>query len=282
MDYLIGLEGNDTLAAGGVSNTLDGQAGDDVLIGSKGTDGFGGEGRDLIQNVYYGYGDAGNDTITGGLDPFGSYRSDLHGGSGDDSIVGTSGVDFLSGGGGSNVINAGDGNDVFMMFDMYVHTAMSGYGSPVSGDGDPGFSTVDGGAGRDVLRLSEFYANSVGTSGNMTVDFATGVATTSAFTATGISIPAGRVNFTNFEDARTGAGNDSINGSSADNFLGGGGGSDTINGGAGNDSIDGATYGYSYDASGGTNLLRGEDGDDSIVGGGGVDRLEGGSGADRL
>ncbi|WP_374570768.1 calcium-binding protein [Phenylobacterium sp.] len=282
MDYLIGLEGNDTLTAGGILHTLDGQAGDDVLIGTQGTTGFGGDGNDLIQNVESGYGDAGNDTLIAAEPWHGVFGSNLHGGAGDDSIIGSSGEDFLSGGGGSNVIDGGDGNDVFMPFDTYFHTAMSGYGSPVNGDGDPGFSTIDGGAGSDDLRLSAFWSYNSPTSGNMTVDMEAGVATTSAFTHGDAVIPAGRITFTNIEVVETGSGNDSINGSSAADSLNGGLGSDTVTGGAGDDSIDGGGGADRLEGGSGSDKLVGHDGADVLLGGDGDDTLDGGTGADTL
>ncbi|MBA5249267.1 MAG: type I secretion C-terminal target domain-containing protein, partial [Gammaproteobacteria bacterium] len=52
-NHLFGLAGDDTLTGGNRSDTLEGGTGDDILTGNAGTDTF-----------FYGYKNAGNDTIT--------------------------------------------------------------------------------------------------------------------------------------------------------------------------------------------------------------------------
>lgn len=286
-DYIVGLGGNDTLAAGGFGQILDGLAGDDMLIGDGSSDGYGGEGNDLLQDIRTGFGDAGNDTIIGSLTPNSGIGARLHGGAGDDSIVGTSGDDFLSGGGGHDIIKGGAGNDLFFGFDKAPHGGHAGYSTTVTQNGHPGFSTIDGGAGRDTLDLSHFWGDNGPTAGDMTVDFTTGVATTSAFTVAYVGasffIPAGRVDFSNIEAVLTGSGNDSILGSSYSDRLVGNYGADTIQGGAGDDIIQGDNESrLPYQTADSSNHLRGDGGNDTIGGGGGDDVLDGGAGDDVL
>lgn len=283
LDYLVGREGNDTLAAGGVSQTLDGLAGDDVLIGKSGTQAYGGQGHDLLQGVDDGFGDDGNDTITGFTGAGGFFGSSLRGGGGNDSIIGTDHADLISGGGGTNVIIAGAGNDVFMAFDYAHHGGIVEYGSVVS-DGHPGSNTIDGGPGNDTLRFSEFVGGSHGVLGNARVDLASGTATTESFIDTysyNNYIGPGYYQFSSFENAETGDGADSINGTSGANYLEGNKGADTISGGEGDDRIVGDSFRLNFGIEG-SNLLRGEGGNDSIAGGDVADRIEGGSGADTV
>lgn len=282
-EYIVGLGGNDTLAAGGLHQTLDGAAGDDVLMGTDASLAYGGEGNDLLQDVGKGFGDAGNDTILG-LDSGGHSGTSLHGGAGDDSIVGTSGGDALSGGGGTDTIRGGAGNDRFYVFDNLSHGGHHGYNNYVTQDGDPGFSTIDGGTGWDTLHLSQF-TDTRPTSGDMTIDFTTGVAITSEFTVTypgvSLSISSGRVEFENIEAVTTGFGNDSILGSSANDELISSLGADTIEGGAGDDIIYGDVESRRNSADG-SNHLSGGDGNDTVGGGNNDDVLDGGAGADNL
>ncbi|MDP1643448.1 MAG: hypothetical protein Q8L59_14830 [Phenylobacterium sp.] len=286
--YVVGLEGNDTLAAQASMQTLLGMAGDDVLIGADRTTAKGGDGADLLRGVTEGFGGSGDDTIIGAV-VVSSFGANLHGGPGNDSIVGSAGGDWLSGGGGSNTLHGGAGNDIFMLFDRSVETGLGGYVPTTYGDGDPGSNTIDGGSGVDEMRLGTFWGDGSPTAGDMIVDFASGLATTSAFTHTSFTgstsyIPAGQIRFSNIEVVETGSGNDSIQGGTSGDRLTGNYGADTIQGGGGADTIMGDQF-YARSSSSPAdagNLLRGEDGDDSIAGGAGGDVLDGGAGADTL
>ncbi|HZZ29563.1 MAG TPA: calcium-binding protein, partial [Pirellulales bacterium] len=85
-DSLIGNAGNDILYGGSGDDTLEGDAGNDVLYGGDGSDTLhGNDGNDFL----YGqdgddhlYGDAGDDRLEGGTGD-----DDLHGGTGDDTYV---------------------------------------------------------------------------------------------------------------------------------------------------------------------------------------------------
>jgi len=78
--------------------------------------------------------------------------------------------------------------------------------------------------------------------------------------------------FEYIENARGGAGNDTVLGDSGSNVILGGDGADSITGDAGNDTIIGGN--------GGDSTLSGGDGDDSIVGGSAIDNIYCGAGAD--
>lgn len=131
---------NDTMTTDTKDSTLmDGQDGDDYLLGGTGDDAlYGGAGNDYL------YGDAGNDTLYGGANSDNLVGADghdtLYGGTGDDSLKGNLGNDALSGGDGNDYLNGGAGNDML-------------YGG--AGDdillGGVGDDALYGGAGNDIL-----------------------------------------------------------------------------------------------------------------------------------
>ncbi|MEH2280480.1 MAG: M10 family metallopeptidase C-terminal domain-containing protein [Nostoc sp.] len=138
----------------------------------------------------------------------------LRGLAGNDLLFGNNGNDRIDGGDGSDEINGGLGNDTI--------------------DGGFGLDTLNGGAGVDTLDVTFF-------SGAYVLNLTTGVTNFVGETAI------------NFENVNTGAGNDSITGSVANNVINTGSGNDTINGG---------------------------DGDDILIGGAGTDRITDGGGDD--
>jgi Ca2+-binding RTX toxin-like protein len=120
-----GNAGNDTLIGGPSADGLDGGAGNDVLHGMGGNDYlFGGTGNDILRggsgedtlDGYVGddtlYGDDGNDTLLG------SHGNDrLYGGAGRDMLYGEGGNDYLDGGVGdgfADYLNGGPGADTFV------------------------------------------------------------------------------------------------------------------------------------------------------------------------
>ena len=126
-DTLTGGAGNDTLYGGSGNDGLDGGNGDDVLGGGLGNDTItGGAGIDTVtyfdatsavtvnlatttqQNTL----GAGQDTITGVENLYGSVFADtLTGNSGDNAIWGDGGNDTLSGGAGNDTLYGGAGID---------------------------------------------------------------------------------------------------------------------------------------------------------------------------
>ena len=104
-----------------IDATLNGGAGDDVLISGGGDDTLnGGDGRDVL------VADGGDDTVNGGAG-----NDALSGGGGKDTLNGDSGSDALSGGSGDDTLNGDDGRDLL--------------------DGGRGADLLNGGAGNDVI-----------------------------------------------------------------------------------------------------------------------------------
>ncbi|KIN71487.1 Hint domain-containing protein [Sulfitobacter guttiformis] len=131
--------GNDTLTLGSVGSEGYGQAGDDQLTGGSGSDRLdGGIGNDTI------FGGIGQDTLVG------DDGDDLiDGGAGNDSIIGGAGADTLAGGDGDDYIEGGAGND-FLTTGLGQDTLMGGDGNDtlMNSDGD---DSLDGGAGDDSI-----------------------------------------------------------------------------------------------------------------------------------
>ena len=139
---------------------------------------------------------------------------------------GGSGNDIIEGNSANNVLHGNGGNDTI--------------------NGGGGDDYMDGGAGWDTVDYSYW-------GGGGTYNLATGVASFPGFYDEEIL---------NFEAIITGAGNDNVIGSAADNRIETGAGNDTISGGGGDDYMDGGagwdTVDYSYWGGGGTyNLATG-------------------------
>ncbi len=137
------------------------------------------------------------------------------------------GNDRVISGIGNDSIFGGDGNDFI--------------------DGGAGFDSMDGGLGTDTMDVSWFTGDYVW---NMSSGV-TGFSRQGEFAL-------------NFENGRTGSGNDNVFGTGGANVIQTNAGNDTIDGGAGNDSLYGGA------------------GNDELVGGSGLDFLYGGAGNDRL
>jgi Ca2+-binding RTX toxin-like protein len=142
-DSLVGLAGADLLQGGEGNDTLDGGSGDDVI--------FGGDGNDYIlggPDFSRVNGNKGDDSIVGsstvgdwlmggqGNDVLQAQSSTganiINGNMGADTITGGSGPDTLRGGQGDDVIHGGPGDDVIF--------------------GDLGTNTLTGEAGADAFR----------------------------------------------------------------------------------------------------------------------------------
>jgi Ca2+-binding RTX toxin-like protein len=110
---IFGEDGDDVLRLR--SSLLDtgyGGAGDDTITGGGSV--YGGDGDDVITLLYnvYGaraWGDAGNDTISGG-----DTGDAIYGGAGNDAIGGGGGDDMLSGDTGRDTLSGGAGADTFV------------------------------------------------------------------------------------------------------------------------------------------------------------------------
>lgn len=157
----------------------------------------------------------------------------LPGTAGSDDIFGGAGDDWIEGGGGGDYIRAGEGWDSII---------------DAGGDDDDDF---DGGPGRDHVNYSASVAP-------VTVDLGAG-------TASGADI--GNDRLSSIEEARGGAGDDSLYGSSGDDVLMGEGGDDLLAGRGGSD-----TYYYRFpwssdpDVHGGHDVIDDSGGDFDSLG----------------
>ncbi|MCX7422619.1 MAG: Ig-like domain-containing protein [Planctomycetia bacterium] len=264
---LVGNEGNNKLDATGFSYgnvIMYGDAGNDTLIGSPGTDFMSGEaGNDLLDGRG-GHdalsGDEGNDTLRGNTGD-----DSLLGGEGNDSLDGAAGRDSLSGGLGNDTFR--DGNGFYWFEDVAISPNMTLSASGIEGFGTDKFANrvlgliVFGDERNNVIDASAYR-------GSVTIDGEEGDDTLigSAFNDV---IVGGEGN-----DNISGAdGNDVLLGNEGNDVLSGARGADTLLGQAGHDSLSG---GDDADA------LLGGDGDDTLLGQASTDTLVGGAGANFL
>jgi Ca2+-binding RTX toxin-like protein len=279
-----GRDGNDTITGAVANVTIDGGAGDDLIVVHQGENRLlGGDGNDVL---YLGTGNdfaaggAGHDAIYGGgganLIYTGYGRDSIYGGSGADTVYGagggnlvlghdghdwlyaSAGGDFLAGGAGNDVIYGGAGNDTIYL----------GMGNDFTGGG-AGNDVIYGGAGANVIYTGL---------GNDTVYGGSG-ADAIVGSGTGTNILLGN------------DGNDTVYAGNSGDFVAGGAGNDVLLGGDGNDVIylgagnDFAGGGAGNDiihAGAGTNRIYAGYGDDTVVAGYGRDVITGGPGADHF
>ena len=249
---IAGGEGHDTLDAsagvlGSVRLRLNGDAGNDLILGSVNDDTIdGGDGRDTL------LGGSGNDTLFGGAD-----NDAINGQAGDDSVTGDDGNDSLAGGDGKDTLRGGLGND-----------SLTGQLGDDSLDGAEGRDTLNGGDGNDSLDAGSGRDYLTGGNGDDTLD-------------------GGRNDDTILGDAgndtiRGNHGADTIDGGTGDDTISGGDGNDTITGGDGDDLATGADGDDVLNGAAGNDTLTGGDGNDIIAGGGGSDIVLGDDGDDTL
>lgn len=247
IEKLIGSDGADTLIgdANANGNTLDGGAGNDLLIdGSGGSPDIylGGTGVDAISYANASAsvtlalsggtgGDAAGDVYTNIENVIGSSFDDsIEGDAGDNTLYGLAGNDILSGGAGSDVLYGGLGNDLFK--------ASTGAGTHLYYGGD-----ATSGAGTDTVsyegistavrvNLTAVDGNTNGSTGSVErfFDISNLIGGTNDDTLTGN---------TNTNTLTGGAGNDTLYGLAGTDSLFGGVGADTLDGGAGADILNG-------------------------------------------
>ena len=245
-----------TITGSNADDTLTGTAGNDLLLGLDGNDMFiASDGNDTLDggswwiglghNVasYAAQSSAVVADLRLGRATVGNAKLDtlititaLRGGSGDDQLTGNAFANLLDGGAGNDVLRGLEGDDVI---------------APWVGN-----DTVDGGDGNDTLRLLPW-------SGPVVVDLALGRMSLGAWTSV----------LSGIETVESGAGNDSMVGSDADNVLMAGDGHNTLRGGLGADALV---------AGAGNDLLEGGAGDDYLYMGAGNNTLDGGAGRDTV
>ncbi|HQR09775.1 MAG TPA: calcium-binding protein [Casimicrobiaceae bacterium] len=283
---LQGGNGNDVLSAPFGGASLYGEAGDDILSGGTGvTYMSGGTGNDAIQGgggIDYGWGDEGVDAISGGAGPDqlagGAGNDLLFGDSGDDLLFGEDGDDTLSGGSGRNYLVGGAGNDTYLIdaqsdgdvifdsggsnvaqFAAGVTSAQLTFRIGVDQFGNGRSLVVDGFAsGRSLVVMGgldgTISAYKFDDGSTLTSQQARDLALAAAGPAK--KMPTQTLGVTGS------SGNDTIDGSAAQQ---------QVNAGSGNDTLIGGKF---------DDMLGGEAGDDRLTGGGGKNQLSGGDGMD--
>lgn len=292
-DTIIGSLADDTIAGNAGNDTIYGNVGNDSLLGNQGNDTIaGGPGSDIIRGV------SGNNVLYGDLTRDGlsleeGFGNDIiFGGIGDDLIFGNQGDDTLDGEGGNDTIYGGKGNDVIIGHDG--NDLLSGddgndliYGGLGNDNisGGLGNDTLYGEDGDDILNGNEGSDLLVGGAGN---DIIYGDdLTAEVFGGGNDVIYAGEGN----DIAYGGVGNDIIFGNEGNDILFGNKGNDIIYGGQGDDTAYGGQdndqlFGNKGDdvlfGNLGDDFVDGGEGDDLIFGNEGNDLLEGGSGNDTI
>lgn len=295
----------DTLTGDGNNNVIQGLAGNDVMVGGSGTDtvtyvdAASAVTVSLATTSAQNTVGAGTDTISGFENLTGSAFNDTLGGDANANVIdggaGTDTVTFATAAAGVTVdlsagTATGDGSDTLINIENVIGSSHNDVITGNSGnnvlDGGAGNDTLDGGGGTDTVTF-----NASATMG-VTVDLHAG-------TATG----AGSDTLLNIENVTGTTHNDTIGGSSGDNVLDGGGGTDTVSyasaashvtvnlstgtaTGDGTDTLSnfvnaiGSAYNDTITGDTNVNTLTGGAGDDTMTGGGGADLLYGGTGSD--
>lgn len=269
MAVILGTARGDALTGTRSVDTIHGLGGNDTISGLGGNDAL--------------FGDAGNDWLWGGT--------------GNDALTGGLGADTLAGGFGNDTMSGGAGNDIFrigptnQLEDVYTLT-------PV----ETGRDMIDGGTGRDTLIVDgppTFVEDSDAAGSGYGGDYAAPAVRANLGTGTlRIGDSANRSSLLSIENITTGSGDDSINGSSADNLIRAGAGANVVYAGSGDDTIVGGSTLYPFSSNARVEILDGGAGNDEIHGMGsygdyagepgdpnaftGTDVLSGGAGNDTL
>ena len=254
-----------------IQTVINGEAGNDYIIGSMGKDIIdGGTGRDYID------GGSGNDVLIGGsVETFENSTAnarfnwdEIHGGAGNDEIYSVNATESYQGGEiyFKNDIYGEDGDDVIVA---------NGYNDH-----------VEGGKGSDTIRTYHEYNNNAAIHGNEGDDRIEVKLTGSelVYGDEGNDVIDASLSSGNHK-LYGGSGSDTISGGSGDEWIEGGAGDDIIEGGAGNDVIYGSNYGASQPSesdtihggagndviyAGGTSKVYGDAGNDTIYFGNGI------------
>ncbi len=246
-----GLDGNDSL-----TNTSDrrilmnGDAGDDTLLGGSGQDTFqGGSGNDHFEGGLgsdQAFGGEGNDLLVGG-----GGHDWLNGQNGDDTINADSGNDTVSGGDGTDSLNGGTGTDLLSEIFATQTQYLLAQNSAASTDSVKNFesASLTGSTSNDRIDLSGFAFSSTILGGDG-----------------GDTLIGGSQNDSVFG----GAGADNLVGNGGNDTLAGGNDADNISGGLGDDVINGGSGVDMLEETGDASMTLT---DTSLTGGLGNDRL---------
>lgn len=274
-------------SGGRVLGIVQGQGGDDQLIGGAFMDSLdGGDGNDSIQGA------GGNDDLSGGGDDDtvqgGEGDDVIHGGLGADQLEGGAGSDTLLGDAGPDVLDGGDGTDIVsylspvpgtLLVDLTDETVNLG---DAAGDIYVSIEGVEGSNSSDTLRGDTAANTLIGRSGNDVLDGRAGADTLRGGTGDDL------YTVDNAKDRvieRASQGNDTVEASAtyALSSLAPVEVLRTTNANAGSAiGLTGSDLANAITGNAGANRLAGRGGDDTIDGGLGDDTLVGGSGGDEL
>jgi Ca2+-binding RTX toxin-like protein len=307
-DQLFGNDGNDQIWGDGGSDVLSGGTGDDVIHGGDGNDTiyglwlggygvdqaleklygdggddwiqadsnraelYGGDGADRLYGGALLYGEAGNDTLTGGP------NATLYGGDGDDTLSSGSpynGANTLYGGAGRDTLYGSSGVDT-VYADAADYTVATSYGDDIIylARAQAGESTGDlvvvAGQGADRIAPTQDLANTVSIriNGEDQVDLldlsaATGKVTVNLGLAGAQQTGMGLFTLSSIENVTAGAFGGQLTGDKGVNVLKGGAGEDVLRGEGGDDILDGGAGNDAAEYSGTSNdyaWLRNADG----------------------
>lgn len=274
IEHLHGGKGSDTLAGNASDNLLIGYDGDDDFRAKGGNDTiFGDFGNDTLR------GEAGNDSLYGGIG-----NDYIEGDSGFDRLEGGAGNDSLDGGADADTLIGGDGDDLYYIRDNLDSIFESNPDSVYGGGGvdtvylfnitnytlgdnlenawiQTGSTNLTGNSINNVLFSGPGNDTLDGQGGTDWVSYAlksTGVVVSLAVTgpqATGY----GSDTLLNIENLSGTIGNDQLTGDSNNNSLEGLDGNDTLSGGDGNDIL------IENGGSGFNDSIDGGAGDDTLV-----------------
>jgi len=314
-DRIDGGDGDDTLAGGNGNDTADylsAGAGVTVALATMTAQATGGSGSDTLTGIENLVGSDFNDSLTGD-----GNANIIEGGLGNDTLTGGSGTDtvrYLNAGAGVTVnlavataqATGAAGTDTLATFENLVGSAwddvLTGSTSANVLTGGNGNDMLNGGAGNDTLDggASSDTASYADAASFVQVNLAT-----SGAQSTGGS---GSDTLTGIENLIGSAFNDMLTGTTGDNILDGGAGSDTASyaaaasgvtvnlsvttaqntGAMGSDTllaienVTGSAYDDVLTGNGHANTLSGGAGNDSIEGGAGNDVIDGAGGNDTL
>lgn len=301
IEQLYGTAYADTFnaAAAGTALRLDGQLGDDTIIGGAGSDTIiGSDGADRLS------GGAGNDSLTGGNDADTFVVQD---GFGADTIVGgegvTTGTNFdtidlsaLTGavtvtftGPKAGTITSGTNTISFSEIERLILTPQadvvnaSASTAQVIIEAGAGNDTVTGGSAADSIDGGDGNDSLVGGGGNDTLIGGIGNDTLRGGTGADSLVGGSGTDMVDYSDSATGV---SVN--LATNAVGGGAAGDTISGFEGvigsnqADTLTGSAGADSIAAGGGNDSVSAGDGNDTVTSGTGNDTITGGAGNDQI
>lgn len=161
-DTILGLDGNDSLIGGSGHEQIFGNTGNDVidLTHAGSSTAYGGQGNDDItasgnSNAMQINGDAGDDTLIGGAGADsllgGDGNDHVTGGSGAAMVFGNAGDDVLVASAGASTVYGGQGNDLITVQNTGVGEFLSGDLGDDTIIGGTGPDTLIGGGGQDVM-----------------------------------------------------------------------------------------------------------------------------------